>query len=177
MIFPGKFNESRSQELFSGRVGKPQSPACQPKAARLDQPPTPLHESIHIGRPFLAQLEAGRLSELLEGPSGVHPQTECRRLARPRQWRQLFGPFDRASPPLELFAVKDRVRPVFCPDAVHVAGGGRSQPVKLAAPPVIDVVAAGMVRKVSPTSAKVPRAIGDFVLVKAVLLAALDQFL
>src|SRR5438093_415313 len=125
----------RPQELFGRRIGKPQSLSRKPEAIFLEAAPALLLQPVQFSRPFLAQVEAGRLAELLERPAGIHAQTKRRRLARARQRRQLLGPFNGAPALLELLAVKERARPVLGPHAAHAAGGARSQAVIAATTP------------------------------------------
>ena len=80
-----------AKKKLGGGVGKSQALAGKMEAVGQDSAPSLPFEAVHVFSPFLAQIVAGYLAKLLEGPARHHAQAERGRFPGSRQRQQLFA--------------------------------------------------------------------------------------
>src|ERR1051326_635333 len=131
-----------SQKHGSRRVREAEAGAREMEALRMDMTPVLRHQLIHFVFPFDAEVVAGGLLELVEGPAGVHAEAKGGGFAGAFQGIEFFTGLDGALAAFQLLAIEPGVRPVLGADAADVAGGAGAERVAGTAAPVIDVVPA-----------------------------------
>src|SRR5689334_3460400 len=128
---------SLAQKHFGCCVREAQAGGCKAEAIGCKVAPTAAEEVRNLSLPFGAEVQTRHGSKIGQRPARVHPQAEGRRFAGAFQWSQFLYSFDGTFAPLESLAVQLRVRPVFSPDAAHVAGSAGTEAVVRTAPPVV----------------------------------------
>ena len=166
----------RSEKIFGHRIREAQPERRQAEPLRVPASQTSFGGFVHFRGPFLAEVEARGGLKQVERPAGGHAQTEGGRFSRASQRGEFFAPFDWAAPLLQSFAVQDGVRPVFRPNTSHVSCRAGTETVKIAAAPIVDVVAAGSFREFAVASGFAAGEIRHFILFVAAAGCELDEF-